>query len=72
MVEVIMPPTAERQHSVDLLLCGHHYRVFRQALVAAGSRIEHLPGQAEAAEAALLGTVHRDHAEVEVVPVSPA
>jgi hypothetical protein len=64
VVRVIMPPTAERRHSVDLLLCGHHYRVSRQALAAAGARIENLPGKADAAEAALLEAVYRDHAEV--------
>jgi hypothetical protein len=64
VVRVIMPPTPERRHSVDLLLCGHHYRVSRQALAAAGARIENLPGRADAAEAALLEAVHRDRAEV--------
>jgi hypothetical protein len=64
VVRVIMPPTAERRHSVDLLLCGHHYRVSRQALEAARARIENLPGKADAAEAALLGSVYRAHAEV--------
>jgi hypothetical protein len=65
VVRVIMPPTAERRHSIDLLLCGHHYRVSRQALTAAGARIEDLPGKADAAAAALLlEAVHRDHAEV--------
>ena len=64
VVRVIMPPTAERPHSVELLLCGHHYRVSRQALAAAGARIENLPGKADAAAAALLETVQRDPAEV--------
>ena len=59
-----MPPAPQRRHSVDLLLCGHHYRVSRQALAAARARIEYLPGKADAAEAALLGSMHRDHAEV--------
>jgi len=59
-----MPPTAERRHSVDLLLCGHHYRVSRQALVAAGARIEDLPGRAEAAAAALLQDAPRDQVSV--------
>jgi hypothetical protein len=59
-----MPPTSERRHSVDLLLCGHHYRISRQALAAAGARIEDLPGRAGAAEAALLAADHRDRAEV--------
>jgi hypothetical protein len=64
VVRVIMPPTPERRHSVDLLLCGHHYRVSRQALTAAQARIENLPGKGDAAAAALLESVHRDHAEV--------
>lgn len=65
VVRVIMPPTAWRPHSVDLLMCGHHYRVSRQALAAAGARIEDLPGKAAAAEAALLErVVHRDHADI--------
>jgi hypothetical protein len=49
---------------VDLLLCGHHYRVSRQALTDARARIENLPGKADAAAAALLEAVQRDHAEV--------
>ena len=49
-----MPPTRERPHSVDLLLCGHHYRVSRQALAVAGAYIHDLPGRADAAQAALL------------------
>jgi hypothetical protein len=64
VVRVIMPPTPGRRHSVDLLLCGHHYRVHRQALAAAHARIENLPGKADAAAAALLGAVQRDHAGV--------
>jgi hypothetical protein len=56
VVRVIMPPTSQRRHSVDLLLCGHHYRVSRPALAAAGVRVENLPGKAEAAEMALLGS----------------
>jgi hypothetical protein len=73
-----MPPTRQRGHSVDLLLCGHHYRVSRQALAAARARIEYLPGKADAAEAALLRSVRRDHAEVRwrssrtAAPVSPS
>jgi len=64
VVRVIMPPSPGRGHSVDLLLCGHHYRVSRPALTAARARIESLPGKADAAAAALLETVQRDHAEV--------
>lgn len=64
VVRVVMPPTPRRRHSIDLLLCGHHYRVSRPALAAAGARIENLPGKADAAGAALLETVHRDPTEV--------
>ena len=35
MVTVMMPPTASRPYPMDLLLCGHHYRVSRAALRAA-------------------------------------
>jgi hypothetical protein len=38
-----MPPTATRRHSVDLLLCGHHYRVSSQALAATGATVSELP-----------------------------
>jgi hypothetical protein len=54
LVRAIMPATPERPHPADLLLCGHHYRVSRQALIAAGARIFNLPGRADAAAAALL------------------
>jgi hypothetical protein len=37
MVTVMMPPTASRPYPIDLLLCGHHYRVSRAALRAAGA-----------------------------------
>jgi hypothetical protein len=43
-VQVTMPPTAPRPHETDLLLCGHHYRVSRRALEAAGSAVRELPG----------------------------
>jgi hypothetical protein len=59
VVRAIMPPTPGRRHSVDLLLCGHHYRVSRPALAAAGASILTLSGSAEAA-AAPLDLVHRD------------
>jgi len=61
-----MPPTAHRQHPVDLLLCGHHYRVSHRALAVAGARIDDLPGKAGAASAALLlpEGAQRDHADV--------
>jgi hypothetical protein len=44
MVRVVMPPTAARPRETELLLCGHHYRVSRRALAAAGARVRELPG----------------------------
>lgn len=63
VVRVIMPPVTGRPHSVDLLLCGHHYRVSREALDAVGAVVRPLPGRVGAAEAALLAG-DRQHAEV--------
>jgi hypothetical protein len=54
VVRVIMPPAAGRRHSVDLLLCGHHYRVSSQALAAAGAAVRELPEIAGDRPAALL------------------
>jgi len=39
VVTVIMPPAPGRPHPVDLLLCGHHFRVSRAALAAAGAAV---------------------------------
>jgi hypothetical protein len=39
VVTVIMPPVPGRPHPVDLLLCGHHFRVNRAALTAAGAAV---------------------------------
>ena len=44
VVRVLMPPTPVRPHAVDLLLCGHHYRVSRRALEAARAAVRELPG----------------------------
>ena len=43
-VRVTMPPGPSRPHSTELLLCGHHYRVSRRALAAAGAVVRELPG----------------------------
>jgi hypothetical protein len=43
-VRVTMPRTPARPHETDLLLCGHHYRVSRGALEAAGAAVRELPG----------------------------
>jgi hypothetical protein len=53
IVRVTMPPSPVRPHSVDLLLCGHHYRVSRAQLEAAGATTEELPGHAADVAAAL-------------------
>jgi hypothetical protein len=42
VVKAIMPSTASRRHSVDLWLCGHHYRASVAALAKAGARVENL------------------------------
>jgi hypothetical protein len=39
VVTVVMPPTASRPHPVDLLLCGHHFRVSQAALRAVGAAV---------------------------------
>ena len=39
VVRVLIPPAPVRRHSVDLLLCGHHYRASCAALAAAGAVI---------------------------------
>ena len=39
VVRVLIPPAPARPHSVDLLLCGHHYRASCAALAAAGAVI---------------------------------
>lgn len=55
MVRVIMPASATRPHPVELLLCGHHYRVSQASIEAARVTIEALPGRsADAADALLI------------------
>jgi hypothetical protein len=39
MMVVMMPPGGGRQDSVDLWLCGHHYRKSQKALRAAGATV---------------------------------
>lgn len=36
-VLVLLPPTSDRPHETDLLLCGHHYRSSQDALAAANA-----------------------------------
>lgn len=55
VVRVIMPPTTNRPHPTELLLCGHHYRVSRAALETANALVCNLGGLPGEAPAALLG-----------------
>jgi hypothetical protein len=44
VVRVVMPPTADRPHETELLLCGHHYRASQAALSAAHASVHELAG----------------------------
>jgi hypothetical protein len=55
VARVVMPPTAERPHEVELLLCGHHLRLSQGTLAAAGAEISVMPGELGAELALLLG-----------------
>jgi len=46
MVRVLMPATASRPYRVDLLLCGHHFRLSQWTLAATGAMARVLPGWA--------------------------
>jgi hypothetical protein len=39
VVTAVMLPAASRPYPVDLLLCGHHFRVSQAALQAAGAAV---------------------------------
>ena len=39
MVRVLMPATQSRPYRVDLLLCGHHFRLSQWTLAAAGAMV---------------------------------
>jgi hypothetical protein len=52
MVRVLMPATSARPYRVDLLLCGHHFRVSQWTLAAAGAVAWVLPGRRAADNAA--------------------
>jgi hypothetical protein len=43
-VVAVMPPTPQRPHATDLLLCGHHYRICRQRLAESGATVLGLGG----------------------------
>ena len=39
VVTVVMPPAPGRRYPMEVLLCGHHYRVCEIALLAAGATV---------------------------------
>ena len=69
VVRVIMPASAARHHRTELLLCGHHYRVSRQALAAANATITEIPRPAGSPPDALLPGL--PGAPVPVLPSQP-
>jgi len=64
VVRVVMPPAPGRPHDTELLLCGHHYRVSRDALATAHARVEELGGGACGAAAWFHDKHARTHALV--------
>ena len=56
IVRVLMPAVPGRPYRVDLLLCGHHFRLSQWTLASVGAEARVLPGRrtAEASELALL------------------
>jgi len=48
MMRVLMPATSDRPYRVDLLLCGHHFRLSQWTLAAAGAVAQILPGRRRA------------------------
>jgi hypothetical protein len=74
MVRVLMPATQSRSYWVDLLLCGHHFRLSQWTLAAAGAVA---PGDAGptprrriGACPALTGTAWRDLRPAEARPTA--
>ena len=53
MVRVLMPATPSRPYRVDLLLCGHHFRLSQWTLAAAGAVARVLPGRRTADASAM-------------------
>jgi hypothetical protein len=45
VVKVLMPPMADRTYQVELLLCGHHFRVSQWTLASSGAVAHAIPGQ---------------------------
>ena len=53
MVRVLMPAVTGRPYRVDLLLCGHHFRLSQWTLASAGAEARVLPGRRTAEESKL-------------------
>jgi hypothetical protein len=66
VVRVVMPPTADRPHETELLLCGHHYRASRAALSAAHASVHELAGNFADPSA----WFHDDHDQHALAPVT--
>jgi hypothetical protein len=63
VVTVVMPPAPGRPHPVDLLLCGHHYRVCGAAVAAAGAAVYDELGAPVRAPAGGYGLARREPAD---------
>ena len=50
MVRVLIQATENRPYRVDLLLCGHHFRLSQWTLAAAGAVARVVPGRRSADE----------------------
>jgi len=48
VVRVLMPAAPSRPYRVELLLCGHHFRLSQWTLAAAGGVAQVLPGRGTA------------------------
>jgi len=57
-----MPAAPGRPHPVDLLLCGHHFRVSQAALAAAGAAVYDDTGALVAGSASEYEHDLREHA----------
>ena len=51
-----MPPTSDRPYPVELLMCGHHFRLSQWKLAATGAVAHVIPGSSvrQVSELALL------------------
>jgi hypothetical protein len=64
VVTVVMPPAPSRPHSVELLLCGHHFRVSQASLQAAGADVYDKAGLLIMAGTRMAGTPRATAAEL--------